>query len=155
MSPSHRRSTGSCHRARCRSTARLSYLDASVVEVVLGELEHVLLPLGRTLAPRHLFAVRRATQADTLFTTRNQRPPRPGLLVRALAPVVVLLQAGGALHGVVRRHATTIRAAICTKYVLRIAVLENGAAALRAVLGWYRPSVGVPRDVGPRRVLFS
>jgi hypothetical protein len=61
VSPSHRRSTGSCHRARCRSTARRSYLDASVVEVVLGELEHVLLPLGRALAPRHRFEVRRAT----------------------------------------------------------------------------------------------
>ena len=68
-----------------------------------------------------------APQADT--SVCYQRPPRPGLLGRALAPVVVLLQAGGALHGVVRRHATTIRAAICTTVLRCSASLSSSSEA--------------------------
>ena len=50
---------------------------------------------------------------------RHQRPP---VFSARVAPAVVLLYAGGAMHDVVRRHATTLRSAISIT-VLGIAVL--------------------------------
>ena len=89
------------------------------------EREHVLGPLRRSivaravlLATRHLFKVRRATGAHPV---RHHRLPCPSLLCQSLAPAVILLQAGGALHDVVRRHATTLRAAVCiTVFVIAV-----------------------------------
>ena len=77
------------------------YLDASVVEVVVGELEHALRPLGRAilarallLAPRHCLKVSCVTRRHS---TQHAQPPTGvprALLSQTLAAVVVDLQAG-------------------------------------------------------------
>ena len=71
--------------------------DASVVKVVVGELEHALLPLGRAflaravlLAPRHCL---KYSCAARLHTPNHHGSACPALLAQTLAAVIVDLQA--------------------------------------------------------------